>query len=197
MPPPRFFYPFRYSDVEWIDLGALTIQQYPDPAGQLRTWTQASSAPPQRTLSLLKDLSAGVSEYVSYQSRDDEGTRSPIQTLDRRWAHAGISPSSSSKWRAASVSERGSCPAILPPDQNGVGSAGAGSTHAWAEIFIPGEAGSRSIRPTAVSVASISSRLRSHAISGQATPVSGSFVGTADAFQGMSIEVRVTSQARE
>ena len=31
----------------------------------------------------------------------------------------------------------------------------------------------------------------------QVTAVFGSFVGTADAFQGMSIEVRVTSQARE
>src|SRR5664279_288604 len=27
------FYPFRYSDDDWIDLGSLTIQQYPDPAG--------------------------------------------------------------------------------------------------------------------------------------------------------------------
>ena len=26
------FYPFRYSDDDWIDLGALTQQQYPDPA---------------------------------------------------------------------------------------------------------------------------------------------------------------------
>ena len=27
------FYPFRYSDDEWTDLGALAAQQYPDPAG--------------------------------------------------------------------------------------------------------------------------------------------------------------------
>jgi Bacterial transglutaminase-like N-terminal region len=35
------FYPFRYSDDEWIDLAALTIQQYPDPAGRLRGWARA------------------------------------------------------------------------------------------------------------------------------------------------------------
>jgi Bacterial transglutaminase-like N-terminal region len=35
------FYPFQYSDDEWIDLGALTIQQYPDPAGRLRGWARA------------------------------------------------------------------------------------------------------------------------------------------------------------
>ena len=34
-------YPFRYSDDEWTDLGALTIQQYPDPAGRLRNWARA------------------------------------------------------------------------------------------------------------------------------------------------------------
>src|ERR1700687_3518403 len=33
-------YPFRYSDDEWADLGALTIQQGPDAAGRLRRWAQ-------------------------------------------------------------------------------------------------------------------------------------------------------------
>jgi hypothetical protein len=31
------FYPFLYADDEWTDLGALTVQQYPDPDGWLRT----------------------------------------------------------------------------------------------------------------------------------------------------------------
>src|SRR5690606_21938705 len=29
-------YPFRYSDDEWLDLGALTVPQHADPAGRLR-----------------------------------------------------------------------------------------------------------------------------------------------------------------
>ena len=77
------FYPFRYSDDEWIDLGALTIPQYPDPTGRLRDWARAFvRANPTDTLALLKDLSAGVSGWISYQSREDEGTQSPTQTLD-------------------------------------------------------------------------------------------------------------------
>ena len=36
-------------------------------------------------LSLLKELSAGVTSWIRYQRRDDEGTQSPIQTLDRGW----------------------------------------------------------------------------------------------------------------
>ena len=55
------FYPFRYSDDEWTDLGALTIQQYPDPAGRLRGWARAFvGGDPTDTLALLKDLSVGV-----------------------------------------------------------------------------------------------------------------------------------------
>src|SRR5271166_7191483 len=77
-------YPFRYSDDEWTDLGSLTRQQYPDPAGRLATWARAFVRGEQTdTLALLKDLSVGVSRWISYQSRDDEGTQSPIQTLDR------------------------------------------------------------------------------------------------------------------
>jgi hypothetical protein len=76
------FYPFRYSDDEWTDLGALAIQQYPDPAVQLRGWARAFvHGNPTDTLALLKDLSAGVSGWISYQSREDEGTQSPIVSL--------------------------------------------------------------------------------------------------------------------
>ena len=33
-------YPFRYSDNEWTDLGALTIAQYPDPGEQVQNWAR-------------------------------------------------------------------------------------------------------------------------------------------------------------
>ena len=79
-------YPFRYSDDEWTDLGALAIEQYPDQAGRLRIWARGFiRSNPTDTLSLLKDLSLGVAERISYQSREVEGTQSPTQTLDRGW----------------------------------------------------------------------------------------------------------------
>ena len=69
-------YPFRYSDDEWTDLGALTRQQY-DPRGQLSDWARAFvRGQSTDTLSLLKDLSAGVTSWIRYQRRDDEGTQS-------------------------------------------------------------------------------------------------------------------------
>ena len=79
-------YPFRYSDADWTDLGALTALQYPDPDGRLHAWARGFvRGPTTDTLALLKDLGAGVADAVLYQSRDEEGTQSPLATLDRGW----------------------------------------------------------------------------------------------------------------
>ena len=190
------FYPFRYSDDEWIDLGALTIQQYPDPAGRLRSWTRAFvRSNPTDTLSLLKDLSAGVSRWISYQSREDEGTQSPTQTLDRGWGSCRdfavlfVEAARNLGFGARIVSGY-----LYHPNQSIMGSADAGSTHAWAEVFVPG-AGWITFDPTNRSVGgfnlipvAVARDIR------QAMPVVGSFIGMTDAFRGMSVEVLVTSQ---
>jgi transglutaminase-like putative cysteine protease len=188
-------YPFRYADDEWIDLGALTVQQYPDSAGQLRDWAQAFvRANPTDTLALLKDLSAGVPRFVSYQSRENEGTQSPTQTLDRGWGSCRdfavlfVEASRSLGFGARIVSGY-----VYRPDQTLVGSSDAGSTHAWAEVFVPG-AGWITFDPTNRGVGG--ANLIPVAVARdihQAMPVAGSFVGTQDAFQGMSVEVRVTA----
>jgi hypothetical protein len=79
-------YPFRYSDDDWTDLGSLANQQYPDQNPLLRSWAQKFIAGKNTdTLSLLKDLSAGVSSRVSYERREDEGTQSPVQTPRSTW----------------------------------------------------------------------------------------------------------------
>jgi transglutaminase-like putative cysteine protease len=82
---------------------------------------------------------------------------------------------------------------LYHPDRSMIGSQDAGSTHAWAEIFVPG-AGWITFDPTNRSVGG--SNLIPVAVARdirQAMPVVGSFVGTTGAFQGMSVEVSVTS----
>ncbi|MGO9683562.1 MAG: transglutaminase family protein, partial [Beijerinckiaceae bacterium] len=133
------FYPFRYSEDERTDLGALALQQYADPAGQLRDWAQAFvRADPTDTLSLLKDLNAGISAWISYQSRDDEGTQTPLQTLSRGWGSCRdlavlfIEAARSLGFGARIVSGY-----MYNPDKDVVGLRDAGSTHAWAEVYVP------------------------------------------------------------
>lgn len=189
------YYPFRYSDDDWIDLGALAIQQYQDPAARLRDWARAFVAGnPTDTLCLLKDLSAGISERIRYQSREDEGTQSPIQTLDRGWGSCrDFAVLFGEAARSLGFGARIVSGYLYNPDHNIIGSGGAGTTHAWAEVYVPG-AGWITFDPTNRSIGgfnlipvAVVRDIR------QAIPVAGSFVGMSDAFQGMSVEVLVTS----
>jgi transglutaminase-like putative cysteine protease len=189
------FYPFRYSDDDWTDLGALAMQQYADPAGQLRTWARAFvRSTPTDTLALLKDLSAGVFEQIRYQSREDEGTQSPTQTLDRGWGSCrDFAVLFAEAARTLGFGARIVSGYLYNPNQDHVGSSGAGSTHAWAEVYVPG-AGWITFDPTNRSVGSFN--LIPVAVARdirQAMPVVGSFVGMTDAFAGMSVEVAVSS----
>jgi transglutaminase-like putative cysteine protease len=187
-------YPFRYSDDEWTDLGALTIQQYPDPTGRVAKWARGFVRGERTdTLSLLKDLSLGVSAWIGYQSREDEGTQSPIETLDRGWGSCRdfavllVEAARSLGFGARIVSGY-----LFNPDRSLTGSTDAGSTHAWGEVFVSG-AGWISFDPTNRSVGganlipvAVARDIR------QAMPVSGSFVGGSDAFAGMTVAVEVT-----
>jgi transglutaminase-like putative cysteine protease len=188
-------YPFRYSDDDWTDLGALAVQQYPDAQGRLRAWTRAFvRSTPTDTLALLKDLSAGVFEQISYQSRDDEGTQSPMQTLDRGWGSCrDFAVLFAEAARTLGFGARIVSGYLYNPSQDAAGSSGAGSTHAWAEVYVPG-AGWITFDPTNRSVGgfnlipvAVARDIR------QIMPVAGSFVGMTDAFIGMSVEVAVSS----
>jgi transglutaminase-like putative cysteine protease len=189
-------YPFRYAQDEMTDLGALMFQQYPDAAGRLRDWTWAFVHGVQTdTLALLKDLCAGVSLWIRYRSRDDEGVQSPIETLDLGWG--------SCRDFAVLFVEAARClgfgarivSGYLYAAEGVKGSADAGSTHAWAEVYVPG-AGWITFDPTNRSVGG--HNLVPVAVARDirlAMPVSGSFAGGPDAFIGMSVEVDVTAVA--
>jgi transglutaminase-like putative cysteine protease len=188
-------YPFRYSDGDWTDLGALAMLQYQDPMGRLRSWARAFvHSPPTDTLSLLKDLSGGIFAQTSYQSREEEGTQSPIQTLDRgRGSCRDFAVLFAEAARTLGFGARIVSGYLYNPNQEAAGSDGAGSTHAWAEVYVTG-AGWITFDPTNRSVGGFNlipvavARDIRHVM-----PVVGSFVGTTDAFADMSVEVLVTS----
>ena len=188
-------YPFRYVDDEWTDLGGLAAPQYPDPAGRLKAWARGFiGGSPTDTLSLLKDLSAGVAAQVRYQSREDEGTQTPVQTLDRGSGSCrDFAVLFAEATRTLGFGARIVSGYLYNPDQQSIGSGGAGSTHAWAEVYVPG-AGWITFDPTNRSVGGFN--LIPVAVGRDIRlimPVTGSFHGMTNAFQGMSVEVQVSS----
>lgn len=187
-------YPFRYSDDDWTDLGALALQHDPDDDGRLRRWALGFVRSwPTDTLSLLKDMSADIAARIAYEIREDEGTQTPIETLDRaRGSCRDYALLFAEASRSLGFGARVVSGYLHNPGQDLVGSAGPGSTHAWAEIYVPG-AGWITFDPTNRSVGganlipvAVARDIR------QAMPVAGSFIGPGDALLEMSVDVLVS-----
>lgn len=183
-------YPFAYTDADWTDLGALVVPQYLDPERRLLAWAKGFvHSAPTDTLSLLKDIGTGVAEQIRYESRESEGTQTPLETLAR-----GIG---SCRDLAVLFVEAARCLRfgarlcsgyLYRPDLK---YEAGDSTHAWAEIYVPG-AGWITFDPTNRSVGG--GNLIPVAVAReiwQMTPVSGNFVGASDAYRGLTVELSV------
>lgn len=186
-------YPFMYSPDDWTDLGALATPQYADDTERLSKWAEEFvMGRPTDTLSLLKDISNSVTSQISYQSRETEGTQRPLDTLDkgsgscRDFAVLFAEAARTLGFGARLVSGY-----LYNPSRDRLGSADAGSTHAWVEVFVPG-AGWISFDPTNRSVGS--ANLIPVAVARkiqQIAPVSGSFRGRPADVVSMKVSVDV------
>jgi transglutaminase-like putative cysteine protease len=191
--PEAVSYPFTYSADDRIDLGRLLDRQYPDPADRVGSWARGFvRSNPTDTLALLADLNSGVAKRVSYQSREAEGTQTPIETLDRGWGSCRdfavllIEAARSLGFGARVVTGYLHSPSTT--------AFGAGTTHAWADIYVPGS-GWMAYDPTNGTIDSgdliriaVTRDIR------QAVPVAGTFVGAPDSYLGMTTNVTVTAE---
>jgi transglutaminase-like putative cysteine protease len=186
-------YPFQYRADEWTDLGAMSMPQYPDFAGRLKRWSQAFVlSTPTDTLALLKDLNTGIAAWISYQPRDDEGTQSPVETLERGWGSCrDMAVLFVEAVRTLGFGARVVSGYLHNPARALAGTNDAGSTHAWAEVFVPG-AGWITFDPTnrGVGGANLIPVAVGRDIRG-VMPVTGAFFGSNYAFQAMTVEVTV------
>jgi transglutaminase-like putative cysteine protease len=189
--PGAHSYPFAYSQADILDLGGLLQPQHAEGDGRLQRWAQAFIySSPTDTLSLLKDINSGILGAVAYRTRDEEGTQSPVETLDlasgscRDIAALFIDAVRHLGFGARAVSGYLYDP-DAPPDDGG-------STHAWAEVYLPsagwiafdpthGKVGSAGLVPTAVG-----------RCNGQIMPVTGGYLGTAEDFLTLDVHVSVT-----
>ena len=143
------------------------------------------------TLSLLKDINAGILDRVAYRIRDEEGTQSAAETLAlcsgscRDVAALFIEIVRQLGFGARAVSGYLADPTLQQED--------GGSTHAWAEVYLP-EAGWIAFDPTHRRVGS--AHLIPVAIgrcNAQIMPIVGGYLGAAADFEVMNVQVSVTT----
>ncbi len=191
-------YPFQYAEDDWTDLGALAVQQYDAAPGRLYDWARSFvMSTPTDTLSLLKDVSNGVTASVAYQSRESEGTQGPLETLDRGWGSCrDFAVLFAEAARALGFGARIVSGYLYDPGGDLVGAGAAGSTHAWVEVFVPG-AGWIAFDPTNRAVGSanlipvaVARNIR------QVAPVTGSFNGSRGALLAMDVTVTVVQNKK-
>jgi transglutaminase-like putative cysteine protease len=194
--PDAVSYPFIYSADDRIDLGRLLDRQYPDPADRLGSWARGFvRGNPTNTLALLADLNSGVAKWISYQSRDTKGTQTPIETLNRGWGSCrDLAVLLIEAARCLGFGARVVSGYLYSPSTAGLG---AGTTHAWADIYVPGS-GWIAYDPTNGAIDS--SDLIRVAVTrdiSQAVPIAGSFVGASDSYLGMTVDVAVTPESNK
>ncbi|MDF9304919.1 transglutaminase family protein [Tritonibacter mobilis] len=184
-------YPFVYSSDDTTDLGSLATPQYADAAGQLSAWVESYvMSRPTDTLSLLTDVSNGITAIIAYQSRETEGTQGPLETLDRGWGSCrDFAVLFAEATRTLGFAARLVSGYLFNPSGNRVGTVGSGSTHAWVEVFVPGagwipfDPTNRSVGSTNLVPVAVARRME------QIAPVKGSFHGRPSDVLSMEVSV--------
>ncbi|MGO4171247.1 transglutaminase family protein [Bosea sp. TAF32] len=142
---------------------------------------------------LLRDLAHALHDALSYTTRFDEGTQHPVDTLE-----SGFGSCRDYAWLFIELARRMGFAARFvtgyihdrSPDDALLTSA-VGLTHAWADVFIPGD-GWVEFDPTNDLVADRQLlRVAVARVPEDASPIAGSFTGPAGSFLGLSVGVSI------
>jgi transglutaminase-like putative cysteine protease len=191
---PAYFYPFLYDDEEFPDLLQFITPQYGDPQGELSAWARnfLDAEGPTPSFKILSNMTHGIREAFTYRKRHEHGTQHPLDTLQTRsgtcrdYALFMIEALRRLGIAARFVSGYLSVHA----DRTHVG---GGSTHAWVQVYLP-SAGWIEFDPTNGIVGTRDLiRVAVARDPRQAIPLHGTYLGSADAFVGMEISIRVVS----
>lgn len=185
-------HPFAYSAEDVPDLGRTMERHYPDPERLVDAWARrlVTSTGDTETHALLIHMTSGIREAFRYESREAEGTQTPVETLERGsgtcrdFALFMMEAARSLGFAARFVS------GYLYDDQ----AVGGGATHAWVQVYLPG-GGWVEFDPTNALVGG--HKLVRVAVArdpSQAIPVSGTFVGSAGDFLGMTVDVEAAPE---
>ncbi|HSA81387.1 MAG TPA: transglutaminase family protein, partial [Geminicoccaceae bacterium] len=181
-----------------VDLMPTLQCHYPDPEGALTAWARQflDRAEITNTQELLGRMTRAIKDRFRYEERAIHGTQTPVETLRRGsgtcrdFALLMIEGVRSLGLAARFVTGYLYDPAL---DGAGPGLSGAGSTHAWVQVYLPG-AGWVEFDPTNGLVGGPNLiRVGVARDPRQAIPLEGSYRGAAADFIEMQVEVKVTA----
>lgn len=183
------YYPFTYAPEDRTVLDAYLLVVPAPQSGSLAQWTSTVWQPGEaiESYALLQRLNLTIHELVSYRQREEPGVQAPAETLIRvsgscrDLAFLFMEAAKLLGFAARFVSGY-SCTSHAADD--------AGSTHAWAEVFLPG-AGWKGFDPTRGEIVgenhiSVAVGRLPHSV----PPIAGSFIGDSRLLS-MDVAVRV------
>jgi transglutaminase-like putative cysteine protease len=191
-------FPVDYRADEMPDLAHCIERHQPDPANEVGRWARQFLPPSGSigTVELLSRLSQGIKHRFLYRRREAKGIQTPVETLRvgygscRDFAMLMIEAARSLGLAARFASGYLAVP--LKDPEEPPGGRARGSTHAWAQIYLPG-AGWIDFDPSRGSVGKIDLvtvavvRDPHHAI-----PLHGTFIGFPSDHLDMEVQVSVT-----
>lgn len=187
-------YPFIYSEDDYVDLAPLVALQDPNELPVLEDWLDSAfQERPAEAFAFLRELGNAIHSSFEYFQRDELGTQSTAATIAnghgtcRDFAFLFMEAARSFGFAARFVT------GYLHDPLGGRGAVvGGGATHAWADVFIPGD-GWVEFDPTNRIVGGAPLiRVAVTRTPAQASPITGTFVGTGVVFLGMDVTVAVT-----
>ena len=194
-------FPVGYRVSELRDLAPYIERHQHDPIDEVGRWARQFLLPSGSigAFELLKRVSQGIHHGFIYRRREAKGVQLPVETLRlghgscRDFAMLMVEAARSIGFAARFASGYLAVP--LDDPQEPTSSSGRGSTHAWAQIYLPG-AGWIDFDPTSGSVGNIG--LVTVAVvpdPRHAIPLHGTYVGFPSDHLGMEVQVSVMSDS--
>jgi transglutaminase-like putative cysteine protease len=193
-------YPFSYDADDSIDLAPLLVLLYPADRPAVEAWVAGVVAiPPAGSLQLLDRLCSAIHGTFDYRRRVAAGVQSPAETIARAsgtcrdfallFMEAARLLGFAARFVTGYLYDQQTDPGQRAADDPEV--SGGGSTHAWADVFIPG-AGWIEFDPTNRIVAGRNLiRVATTRSPAQSVPASGTYRHEGATFLGIDVRVSV------